>query len=43
MIADMPIPMNPTTSGSACPAGEGSIRTFNTIGIHTTHTAVRGT
>ena len=43
MIADMPFPMNPTTSWSACPGGTGSCRTFGTIGMNTTHTVVRGT
>jgi hypothetical protein len=43
MIADMPFSLNPMPSRSASPAGEGSFRMGNTIGMTTTHTAVRGT
>ena len=44
MMADMPFPLQPRPSRSASPAGQGSLRMVNTIGMNTTtHTAVRGT
>ena len=39
----MLFPMNAMSFSTALTGGEGSFRTFGTIGINTTHTAVRGT
>ena len=39
----MLFPMNALSFSPAPMGGEGTFRTFNTIGINTTHTAVRGT
>ena len=39
----MLFPMNAVSFSIAPMGGEGIFRAFNTIGINTTHTAVRGT
>ena len=39
----MLFPMNVLSLSLAPMGGEGTFRTFNTIGINTTHTSVRGT
>jgi hypothetical protein len=43
MIANMSIPMNQVSCGSANMGGQDSFRTMGTIGITTTNTAERGT
>jgi hypothetical protein len=43
MMADMPFSLILMPPRSVSPAGEGSLRMVNTIGMTTTHTAVRGT
>jgi hypothetical protein len=42
-MAYMLFPMNVLPFSLAPMGGEGTFRAFNTIGINTTHTSVRGT
>jgi hypothetical protein len=42
-MAYMQFPMNDLSASNAPIGAEGFCRTFNTIGITTTHAAVRGT
>ena len=42
-MAYMQFPMNALSASNAPIGAEGFCRTFNTIGITTTHAAVRGT
>jgi hypothetical protein len=43
MMGIMLVPMNAMSSSTAFLGAEGFCRTFITIGINTTHAAVRGT
>jgi hypothetical protein len=43
MMANMSFAMNPMPFSIVPLGGEACLRTFNTIGITTTHVAVRGT
>ncbi len=43
MMTYMLFSMNPMSSSTVPIGAEGFCRTFNTIGINTTHAAVRGT